>query len=289
MAAPTLTFDPQESFGSAPKLIRPMFLAIITAEVLASYLARNDVTKPDGFIVEHWKAGGHNAPPRRKVETESGFGPLDEVNFEKMKAVGLPFWLAGGRSTPDSVKEAFALGAEGVQVGTLFALSNDSGLLPKYREQMLDAARKGTLKVRTDHRASPTGFPFKVVELPGTVGEDSTYKARPRLCDLGYLRTSKLDEVGKATYTCAAEPDAAFLKKRGDEKELAGRMCLCNGLLAAVGLGQERPDGYKEAPLLTLGSTTSDVENMLKTHPEGWSAKEVVDRLLSGVPQNAKV
>jgi NAD(P)H-dependent flavin oxidoreductase YrpB (nitropropane dioxygenase family) len=266
-----------------------MFLAIITAEVLASYLARNDVTRPDGFIVEHWKAGGHNAPPRRKVETESGFGPLDEVNFEKMKAVGLPFWLAGGRSTPDSVKEAFALGAEGVQVGTLFALSNDSGLLPKYREQMLDAARKGTLKVRTDHRASPTGFPFKVVELPGTVGEDSTYKARPRLCDLGYLRTSKLDEAGKATYTCAAEPDAAFLKKRGDEKELAGRMCLCNGLLAAVGLGQERPDGYKEAPLLTLGSTTSDVENMLKTHPQGWSAKEVVDRLLSGVPQNAKV
>lgn len=77
---------------------------------------------------------------------------------------------------------------------------------------MLDAARKGTLKVRTDHRASPTGFPFKVVELPGTVGEDSTYKARPRLCDLGYLRTSKLDEVGKATYTCAAEPEAAFLK-----------------------------------------------------------------------------
>jgi NAD(P)H-dependent flavin oxidoreductase YrpB (nitropropane dioxygenase family) len=93
MDAPTLTFDPLESFGAAPKLKRPMFLAIITAEVLASYLARNDVTKPDGFIVEHWKAGGHNAPPRRKVETESGFGPLDEVNFEKMKAVGLPFWF----------------------------------------------------------------------------------------------------------------------------------------------------------------------------------------------------
>jgi hypothetical protein len=79
------------------------------------------------------------------------------------------------------------------------------------------------------------------------------------------------------------------LKKRGDEKELAGRMCLCNGLLAAVGLGQERPDGYKEAPLLTLGATTTDVEDMLKTHPQGWSAKEVVERLLSGVPQTANV
>jgi NAD(P)H-dependent flavin oxidoreductase YrpB (nitropropane dioxygenase family) len=110
--------------------------------------------------VEHWKAGGHNAPPRRKVETESGFGPLDEVNFEKMKAVGLPFWLAGGRSTPDSVKEAFALGAEGVQVGTLFALSNDSGLLPKYREQMLDAARKGTLKSKNRSQSFSYWFSF---------------------------------------------------------------------------------------------------------------------------------
>ena len=287
MAAPTLTFDPLESFGKNPKLTRPMFLAIITAEVLASYLARNDVTRPDGFVVEHWKAGGHNAPPRRKVETESGFGPLDEVNFEKMQQVGLPFWLAGGRATPEAVKEAFELGAEGVQVGTLFALSNDSGLVPKYREQMLDAARKGNLRVRTDHRASPTGFPFKVVELPGTIGEESVYKARPRLCDLGYLRSSKLDETGKATYTCAAEPEAPFLKKGGEEKEISGRMCLCNGLLAAVGLGQERPDGYKEAPLLTLGATTTDVEDMLKTHPNGWSAKEVVARLLSAVPVNA--
>ncbi|MEY3531365.1 MAG: hypothetical protein RLY68_367, partial [Actinomycetota bacterium] len=39
-------------------------------------------------------------------------------------------------------------------------------------------------------------------------------------------------------------------------------------------------------PLLTLGSTTTDVEDMLKTHPQGWSAKEVVDRLLTGVPQS---
>jgi hypothetical protein len=37
--------------------------------------------------------------------------------------------------------------------------------------------------------------------------------------------------------------------------------------------------------LLTLGATTTDVEDMLKTHPNGWSAKEVVERLLSGIPQ----
>ncbi|MEI6108620.1 MAG: nitronate monooxygenase [Actinomycetes bacterium] len=285
--APILEFDPLESFGKAPELPRPAFLAIVTAEVLASYLARNEITRPDGFIVEHYMAGGHNAPPRRMQDTETGYGPLDEPNIAKIRDVGLPFWMAGGRATPKSAEQAIELGAEGVQVGSLFALSNESGLLPEYREQMLDAARNGNLRVRTDHLASPTGFPFKVVELPGTVGEQSTYEARPRLCDLGYLRSSHIDEAGKVSYRCAAEPDKPYLKKGGEEPELAGRICLCNGLVAAVGLGQERPDGYKEAPLLTLGSTTSDVEGMLKEFPNGWSAVDVVNRLLSGI-NNAK-
>lgn len=281
--APVLEFDPKEVFGSAPELPRPAFLAIVTAEVLAGYLARNEVTRPDGFVVEHWAAGGHNAPPRRLQDTESGYGPLDEANISKIAAVGLPFWLAGGRATPESVADAVAQGAEGVQVGSLFALANESGLLPKYREQMLEAARHGNLRVRTDHLASPTGFPFKVVELPGTVGESETYEARPRLCDLGYLRSSHIDDAGKVTYRCAAEPDAPFKKKGGEDAELTGRICLCNGLMAAIGLGQERADGYKEAPLLTLGSTTGDVESMLKEFPQGWSAVDVVNRLMAGV------
>jgi NAD(P)H-dependent flavin oxidoreductase YrpB (nitropropane dioxygenase family) len=202
--------------------------------------------------------------------------------------VGLPFWLAGGRATPEAAREAIELGAEGVQVGSLFALANESGLLPEYRTKMLAAAREGNLRVRTDHRASPTGFPFKVVEIPGTVGESSTYSARPRLCDLGYLRSSHIDDTGKVTYRCAAEPDDAFLRKGGDEAELTGRMCLCNGLTAAVGLGQERADGYKEAPLLTLGATTGDVDAMLKDFPNGWSAKDIIDRLMSGINAAAR-
>ena len=78
------------------------------------------------------------------------------------------------------------------------------------------------------------------------------------------------------------------MKKGGEEDDLRERICLCNGLMAAIGLGQERADGYKEAPLLTLGSTTTDVEAMLKEFPNGWSAVDVINRLLAGVPANAK-
>jgi len=283
VAAPKLSFDPVAAFGKAAELKPPKFLAIVTAEVLANYLARSEVTRPDGFVVEHWQAGGHNAPPRKMQPTESGFGPLDEVNLEKMRSVGLPFWLAGGRATPDAVKDAIDHGAAGVQVGSLFALSNESGLRDDLREQMLQAARERKLKVRTDHRASPTGFPFKVVELSGTIGATETFFKRPKLCDLGYLRSNTITDEGKVISKCASEPEKPFLRKGGHEAEIQGRLCLCNGLLATVGLGQERADGYKEAPLLTLGGTASDVENMLQLHPDGWSANDVLDLLTSKI------
>ena len=281
METPRLAFDPMATFGAAPKLARPPFLAIVTAEALAGYLARQPETRPDGFVVEHHSAGGHNAPPRRMQDTETGYGPLDEVNLEKMAAIGLPFWLAGGRASAEGLRMAIAAGARGVQIGSLFAMSSDSGLRADLREQMLELARNNALVVRTDHRASPTGFPFKVVEVAGTIGSRATYEARPRLCDLSYLRTPVIDEVGKVRYVCASEPDHKYLDKGGDAADLVGRLCLCNGLMAAVGLGQERADGYAEAPLLTLGSSGAGVSEMLRLFPDGWSAAELVATLLA--------
>ncbi len=278
---PRLAFDPIATFGMAPKLARPAFLAIVTADALAGYLARQPETRPDGFVVEHHSAGGHNAPPRRMQDTETGYGPLDEVNLEKMAAIGLPFWLAGGRASAEGLRLALSQGARGVQIGSLFAMSSDSGLRDDLREQMLELARNNELIVRTDHRASPTGFPFKVVEVAGTIGSPATYAARPRLCDLSYLRSPVVDEQGKVRYVCASEPDHKYLDKGGDAADLVDRLCLCNGLMAAVGLGQERADGYVEAPLLTLGSSGAGVTEMLQRFPDGWSAADLINTLLA--------
>ncbi len=280
METPRLAFDATVTFGERPLLPRPAFLAIVTSETLAGYLARSSDTRPDGFVVEHHSAGGHNAPPRRMQDTETGYGPLDEVNLEKMRAIGLPFWLAGGRATAEGLQDAIRHGAKGVQIGSLFAMSSDSGLREDLREQMLDKARFNNLVVRTDHRASPTGFPFKVVEVEATIGSRATYQARPRLCDLSYLRTPKIDSEGRVRYICASEPDHKYLDKGGDAAELLDRLCLCNGLMAAVGLGQERADGYREAPLLTLGSSGAGVSEMLERFPDGWSAAELIASLL---------
>jgi NAD(P)H-dependent flavin oxidoreductase YrpB (nitropropane dioxygenase family) len=269
--------------GLAP-LPRPHFLAIVSAHVLAAYLAREDSTRPDGFVVEGPRAGGHNAPPRgRLVLDDDGqpvFGPRDDADLAKVAAVGLPFWLAGGYSTSLQVKQALAEGAAGVQVGTLFALCAESGLETPVREGMLTELAAGRLEVRTDPLASPTGFPFKVVSVAGSLSEPETYAARPRLCDLSYLRVPYEKEAGTLGYRCPAEPVHMYVRKGGDIADTVGRKCLCNGLTANVGLGQTRRDGYQEAAIATLGADLDGVTQMLSEFPDGWTAAQAVDFLL---------
>jgi NAD(P)H-dependent flavin oxidoreductase YrpB (nitropropane dioxygenase family) len=283
----SISLDPREVVrGLDAPLRRPVFLAIVSAHVLATYLARSDDTRPDGFVVEGPTAGGHNAPPRRLELDETGqvlYGTRDVVDLDKVAATGLPFWLAGGYGTPSQVAAAIATGAHGVQLGTVFALCRESGMRPDLRDSLLASLADDTLDVRTDGRASPTGFPFKVVQQKGTMAEPAVHDARGRICDLSYLRTPFRRPDGTVGYRCPSEPVDAFVRKGGDVADTEGRLCLCNGLLATAGHAQVRTEGdswVEEPPVLTLGQDLDGARLLLKAHPEGWSATDVLTWLL---------
>ncbi|MBI1352616.1 MAG: nitronate monooxygenase [Actinomycetales bacterium] len=280
----TLDLDPAGLLGDdLPLLIRPVFLAIVSAHVLAAFLARDEQIRPDGFVVEAPPAGGHNAPARKPVieDGELVFGPRDEPDLQRIADLGLPFWVAGASGSPEAVQAALAAGARGVQVGTLFALSTDSGITDEVRGALLDGIRDETLRVRTDPLASPTGFPFKVAQLPGTMSDQDATAGRERLCDLGFLRQPYLRPDGQVGYRCPSEPVTMYTKKSGAEADTVGRACICNGLTATVGLGQTRKDGYRELPIVTLGSDLGSARTLLSRHPDGWDATQVVDWLSS--------
>ena len=105
---------------------------------------------------------------------------------------------------------------------------------------MIDRALAGQLAVRNEPFSSPAGFPFKVAQLPGTLADDGVYAARPRLCDLGYLRVPYERGDGRVGYRCPAEPTEMYLRKGGVIEDTIGRRCLCNGLVATIGLAQRR-------------------------------------------------
>src|SRR5690606_10468319 len=180
----------------------------------------------DGFVIEGPTAGGHNAPPRGELHVnergEPIYGERDLVDLEKIAELGLPFWVAGGAGSPERLLEVLAAGGAGIQVGTLFAYSNESGITRESKERVLRQSRQEPIDVLTDFRASPTGFPFKVVQLRGTLSDDAAYQARERICDLGYLRNAYRMENGRIGYRCSAEPVDTFAKKGGRVEDTVG-------------------------------------------------------------------
>jgi NAD(P)H-dependent flavin oxidoreductase YrpB (nitropropane dioxygenase family) len=281
----TVGIDPKRLFGRRlPALHRPRFLAIVSTHVLAAYLARDPVTRPDGFVMETPIAGGHSAPPRGNLTLDAGgdpvYGARDVFDAAKATKVGLPFWLAGGYASPKQVTMARESGAQGVQIGSAFALCRESGIEPELRQEVFERAVAGSLVVRNHPRASPTNFPFKLIQLQQTGADEDTYAARPRLCDLGYLRTAYKRDDGTIGYRCPAEPVDAYVKKGGTVEDAADRRCLCNGLVATTGLGQHRPDGYAEAPLVTLGQDLDFLPDLIAAVGVDYGAADVVGYLL---------
>ncbi|HEX9354616.1 MAG TPA: nitronate monooxygenase [Streptosporangiaceae bacterium] len=277
--------DPAALHGTRPPaLTRPVFLAIVSSSVLAQYLARNPATAPDGFVLEGPSAGGHSAPPRGRLRLDDTgqpvYGPRDEIDLAKVAALGQPFWLAGGQATAGRLAAARAAGAQGIQAGTAFALCRESGLEPRLRRQVIEQALAGTLTVRNEPAVSPAGFPFKVARLPGTLGDDEVYAARPRLCDLGYLRVPYQRAGGRVGYRCPAEPDGVYLRKGGTAEDASGRRCLCNGLLATIGLAQRTAAGPAEPPVVTLGQDLGFLPALVAVTGPDFGAADVVAWLL---------
>jgi len=281
------SFDPVAFCGgTAPALRRPQFLAIVSSATLAATLARKSSGRVDGFVVETEAAGGHNAPPRGPMQlTPAGepvYGERDRPDLEKIRALGLPFWIAGAHAEPSKLAEAQRLGAVGVQIGTAFAFCDESGIDPALKRDVRALSRAGRTHIHTDPHASPTGFPFKVLDHPETLSNRLLYAQRPRICDLGYLREAYTKPDGTVGYRCAGEPVDDYVRKGGTEADTVGRKCLCNGLLATIGLGQ-RSARHSEPALITAGHDVAGLERFFTDNRDRYSAADVIHALL-GLP-----
>ena len=237
-------------------------------------------------MIEGSTAGGHNAPPRGKLQLDEAgeaiYGERDTVDLQKISALGAPFWLAGGYGSSEKLAEALAAGAVGVQVGTAFAFCAESGLRTDYKQALLAKALSGEARVFTDPAASPTNFPFKVAQLEGTLSEQQTYSARQRKCDLGFLREAYRTPKGTIGYRCSAEPVTTYASKGGKVENTVGRKCLCNALMANIGHPQTRRGSYVEKGMITSGNDLAGITRFLQPGATAYTATDVVTKLMSG-------
>ncbi len=272
--------------GAMPSLQRPDFFAIVSYDSLATMLSRKATGRINGFVIEDFTAGGHNARPRGRMQLndrgEPIFGPRDVADLAVFRELGVPFWLAGTRGHPDRVREAIEAGAQGVQIGTAFAFCAESAMTPDVKRRVHDAVLADRADVLTDPLASPAGLPFKIVQLDDTLSDPCLCEARPRYCDLGYFRHAYRREDGSIGWRCPAEPADDYVNRGGEVEDTVGRKCLCNGLIAAIGLPQMRNGGDEEPMLITAGQGLRDIARYIRSDGQCYTADEVIDDLLTG-------
>lgn len=287
-----MRFDPRDYCdGEMVPLQRPRFLAIVSSHTLAATMVKKANGVVDGLVLEMNHAGGHNAPPRGKMQLsdagEPVYGERDRIDMEKVRELGVPFWLAGGYGSAEGLRSALKQGATGVQVGTAFEFSDESGLDATLKARLLAKAVAGTAKVVTDAVASPTGFPFKLAQLEGTASDAEVAAMRPRICDLGFLREAYRMDDGNIGYRCPSEPVSLYRFKGGMSENTAGRRCLCNGLMANIGLAQIRNGNRTEPALVTAGDDLCHVPEFLRPGCGSYGVAEVIDRILAGTVEVA--
>ncbi|MCP5523357.1 MAG: hypothetical protein H7A46_17615 [Verrucomicrobiales bacterium] len=138
--------------------------------------------------------------------------------------------LAGGIiGRPGRLTEALGLRAAGVQVGTAFAFCRESGLREDLKKQVIELSRLGQARAFTDPVASPTGFPFKVVQLDGTLSDGRDTRSA------GGFVTSVICaiSIGVTTEPWVSVPGGAgggLPEEGGRLEDTVGRKCVCNGL-----------------------------------------------------------
>lgn len=134
---------------------------IIVAHVVAGskYAKKCVEAGVDAVVAEGFEAGGHNG---REETTTFVLVPLVR------KAIDLPLIAAGGIATGEGMVAAFALGAEGVQIGTRFALTTESSANEAFKKRCL-ALNEGetilSLKKLSPTRLIKNQFYKRVQEL----------------------------------------------------------------------------------------------------------------------------
>lgn len=92
----------------------------------------------DALVAEGFEAGGHNG---REETTTLCLTPMIQ------SAVDLPLIAAGGIANGKAMLAAFALGAEGVQIGSRFAVAEESSAHINFKQAIL-AAKEGDTQLR---------------------------------------------------------------------------------------------------------------------------------------------
>jgi len=190
---------------------------------------------PDAIVIEGDKAGGHLGYSFEDIGKTDLLATYNEVRrfldeFCAEKSVErVPVIVAGGIFfRGDIFYWVDQVGADGVQMGSRFAATVESGASPEFKQTIVEATEDDIVVCRK----SPCGLPFRIIkDSPGY--QEALANPKKAKCKFGYV-LQKDKESGKFE-RCLA-------------KDTCDYFCICSGLVSAVGRRSGRDALY------TIGS-----------------------------------
>lgn len=141
------------------KLLKSNGITVVHVISNSRFAVKAEDEGVDAIVAEGFEAGGHNG---REETTTMCLIPVIKQNIKK-----IPVIAAGGIGSGKAMMAAFALGAEGVQIGSRFVLSEESSAHINFKNRVL-AAKEGetmlALKKLTPVRLLKNEFYAKVQE-----------------------------------------------------------------------------------------------------------------------------
>lgn len=212
--------------------------------------------RPDAVVLEGPLAGGHLGFKFDQIYLEANrlenlFLPVKDTarNYGNF-----PVIVAGGVYSYADILRWIKMGADGVQLGTRFLVTEESSATEEYKQAVVDAKEEDI--IIAEKPASPCGLPFRVIKQ-SPMYVSGLKRLREPKCDKGTVLLR--DAEGKFTRCSAKEDNENFF-------------CICNGLLSSAGYNRD-----KEEPLYTVGTNAYRIDKIL-------SVKTLMDELTGKVP-----
>ena len=205
-------------------------------EIVCRRWARFGYT-PDAVILEGPLAGGHLGWKKvSDIEKEENKleNLLPDVLNTARKYGNIPVIVAGGIYTRQDIERFLELGASGVQMGTRFLATYESGATEEFKEMIIKAKEEDILVA--EQPGSPCGMLFRLLKN-SPMYLDTLKQARPPKCDRGYVLYNG--------YCPAMEDNKDYF-------------CICNGLLGATIYAET-----DEKPLFTVGRNAYRIKEIV--------------------------
>ena len=181
----------------------------------------------DGVVLEGFEAGGHNS--RDELTT---LVLLQQINNK----INIPVIIAGGIGSGAAIAAALAMGADGVQIGTRFAATQESSAHAAFKQAMIDAGSAATflrLKKLVPVRLLHNSFSETVRQAEDNCADAETLsqilgKGRAKLGMLdGDLEQGEL-EIGQIVSLVGSIPTCQQLLDTLTDEYRAAKSRLCN-------------------------------------------------------------